>query len=366
MIYDVIVIGAGPAGCIAAYELARAGKKVVLLEKEKLPRYKACGGGLAKAGIDQLDFDCSSAIDCWVSRVRYTFKCEQPVEVDLGKPIVGMVMRDKFDDLLAKKAAAEGAELIEEVNVNQIASDGKIVRAGNGRHSWEARFLIGADGALGVTARLSGMKKARQLAVALEVEVPYRSERDRRLAEFGFGLIDGGYAWAFPKRDYLSIGIGTFYRGQKMMKEQLAKWCDHLGYDNISHPIHGHPLPFFEGETQLVKDNIILTGDAAYLMDPLSGEGIQHALSSGRLAAQAIIREDLSFYEKEVGKKITSQLKISCRLARVFYTFPKFSYEQAVRNPKVTELFCKLMAGEITYQDIWEKAKKKLFRFYPS
>jgi geranylgeranyl reductase family protein len=366
MIYDAIIVGAGPAGCMAAYELAKAGKIVLLLEKEKLPRYKACGGGIPKIGLEQLDFDYGSAVDNWVDKVRYSYECKQPIEIKLAKPIVAMVMRDKFDYLLAQRAVAAGADLLERVNVTEIISSGKIVRAGNGKHSWEARYLIGADGALSSVAKKSGLRKPGHLAVALEVELPYRIKWNKALAEFGFGIIDGGYAWAFPKNEFLSVGIGAPYNKQKLMHERLTKWLDYLGYDYIDERIHGHPLPFFEKEIKLVDKNILLAGDAAHLMDPLSGEGIQHALVSGKLAARAIIKNDLKLYQKEVKQKISNNLKISARLAKFFYTFPKFSYEQAVKNPRSTELFAKLLAGEISYQEIWEKAKKRMFRVFPS
>ncbi len=366
MIYDVIVVGAGPAGCAAAYELAKAGKKVVLLEKEKLPRYQACGGGVTKVGLDQLDFDYLPSVDNWVDRVRYSYECKQPTEIKLAKPVVAMVMRSKFDQLLAQRATAAGADLLEKVNVNEVKTSGKIVKASGGKHSWEARYLIGADGALSLVAKKSGLRRTGPLAVALEVELPYRVRWDKALAEFGFGLIDGGYAWAFPKQEFLSVGIGAPYKKQKMMRERLTKWLDHLGYDYIDEPIHGHPLPFFEKEIKLVNKNILLAGDAAHLMDPLSGEGIQHALASGRLAAQAIIKNDLRLYENGIKQKITDSLKISSRLAKFFYAFPKFSYEHAVKNPKATELFASLLTGEITYRDIWEKARKRMFRAFPS
>ncbi len=358
MIYDVIVIGAGPAGCIAAYELAKAHLKVVLLEKEKLPRYKACGGGLPKSALELLPFDISSVIENEITKVRYSYNLKSETESRVDKPIVFMVMRDKFDYFLAEQAVKAGCELIDKTNITDISETYDRVTVSDGKHKWEGKYLIGADGALSKVSKFKN--QTRNLGIGLEVELPSENLELFRRAEFGFGLIKKGYAWSFPKKNHLSLGIGTFHSKEKLIREKLFMWLEYLGYSYIKEKISAHPLPFFEKEMELVYGRTILTGDAASLMDPLSGEGMRFALKSGRLASQAIIKNNLKLYQAWVKDEIYRDLQISCKLAKFFYAFPKFSYDKAIRNPRVTKLFSKLMAGELSYKDIWEKAKNKI------
>ncbi|MGB7417183.1 MAG: FAD-dependent oxidoreductase, partial [Thermosynechococcaceae cyanobacterium] len=110
--YDCLIVGAGPAGGTAAYHLAKKGRSVLVLEKESLPRYKPCGGGVSPIVAQWFDFDFSPAISLRVNTIRYTWNMGDPVEAELQTPEpIWMVRRDIFDHFLIQKAQEQGAEL---------------------------------------------------------------------------------------------------------------------------------------------------------------------------------------------------------------------------------------------------------------
>jgi len=111
--YDVIVVGGGPAGSSAARFCAQAGLKTLLIEKERLPRYKVCGGCLSVKASRLLDFDLSPVIENTITGAKFTYCLKDPFFLESSEPIGFMVMRDRFDQLLGEKALAKGAEMLE-------------------------------------------------------------------------------------------------------------------------------------------------------------------------------------------------------------------------------------------------------------
>ncbi len=118
--YDVAVVGAGPAGATAARELARAGHTVLLLERQRIPRYKTCAGGVTVRAAKLLDFDISSVVERVVHGGRISYKLQRPIERRYPEPVCYMVMRDRFDGFLARKAGEAGAHLAEGVRVASV------------------------------------------------------------------------------------------------------------------------------------------------------------------------------------------------------------------------------------------------------
>ncbi len=353
MDYDVIVVGAGPAGASAAYWLGEAGKRVLLLEKERLPRYKPCGGGVPKTVFDRFPFDFSPVVEREIGRVRFRFRDGREVAAELpGRP-VAMVMRDRFDYHILQHAHADVRDGALVVALEQDEAGVEVTtRSGE---TFRGRYLIGADGANSRVARLVGLRRTRLLGATIEVEVP---AGDGLLTEFGdtvlfvLGTPRYGYLWVFPKADHLSVGIGVFGAGAKghVMRETLQREMTRLGIEVDGAPQRGHPLPVHLHNEPLRRGQVLLTGDAAGLVDPLLGEGIRHAVNSGRLAADSVLTDNLSTYTRQVRRRIGNDLLWGGRWARLFYGHPWGSFELGVRNPRFLNQFLRLFAGRTTYR----------------
>jgi flavin-dependent dehydrogenase len=191
------------------------------------------------------------------------------------------------------------------------------------------------------------------MGAALEVEVPADDalvEEYQQTVLFLLGVPPLGYLWIFPKAEHLSVGIGTFLGKNSAMREILRREMARLGVDVEGHPEHGHPLPIYLRRERLHQGRVLLAGDAGGLVDPLLGEGIRHAIDSGRMAAEAVLREDPAGYTARVQRTLGTNLRWGLRLARVFYYHPEASFELGVRNPRFLTLFLRLFAGQTTYR----------------
>ncbi|MBS3917612.1 MAG: NAD(P)/FAD-dependent oxidoreductase, partial [Deltaproteobacteria bacterium] len=223
--YDVIVVGAGPGGSTAARFCARSGLKTLLVEKEKFPRYKPCGGCLSLKTVHLLDFDLTPVIenDIWGAKFSYCLK--EPFFIELKEPIAFMVMRDRFDQFLKEKALEEGAEILEGEKVVKVQEKGKGIEVElAGGEKFHSHYLIGADGAESIVARSISLSSHGNdgNGIAIQSEIPFDSsipfpETEHRFAHLDFGSIPNGYGWVFPKKEWLSIGIGGMFRETKKM-----------------------------------------------------------------------------------------------------------------------------------------------------
>jgi len=351
MTYDAIVVGAGPAGATAAYWLGAAGCQVIVLEKQELPRYKPCGGGVPQAVFDRFPFGFSPVVERWIRRVRFRFRDGREVMSSLPDRSVAMVMRDRFDlriiDHVQGKVRDQAPVVALEQNTSSVAvttATGEKVRG---------RYLIAADGANSRISRLVGLRLERQMGAAIEAEVPVKDGLLREYKDtalFVFGTPCNGYLWIFPKTEHLSVGIGAFQRGASNMKNVLEYEMGRLGIRIDGVRLRGHPLPIHLKREPLHRGRVLLTGDAAGLMDPLLGEGIRHAVLSGKLAAESVLSDDPEGYSKRVDQEIGRDLLWGRRWAQLFYHHPRGSFELAVRNPRFVRDFLRLFAGEISYR----------------
>ncbi len=373
--FDCIIVGAGPAGGAAAYHLAKKGRSVLVLEKESLPRYKPCGGGVSPVVAQWFDFDFSPVISLKVNTIRYTWNMEDPVEAELKTPEpIWMVRRDIFDHFLMQQAQTQGAELRDCTEVTGIEFKGSHWQVNTANGPVEGKYLIAADGAKGPMAKWLGFKERKRLiGGALEAEAMTQIENGH-MAHFEFGMVKNGYIWNFPKADGYSIGIGAFRgREPQNLREIVTEYSKTFGVDFKSIKQVGHPLCLWDGDQTLHTQNALLAGEAACVVDPFTAEGIRPSIFSGLKASEAIDHalsgdiDALGNYTKAIAEEWGSDMVWAQRLAGVFYRLPGVGYRLGIKRPVATQKFGQILCGNLRYQDIAGNAIKKLSSsFIPS
>ncbi len=380
--YDVIVVGAGPGGSTASRLCAKAGLKTLVIEKERFPRYKPCGGCLSIKTVRLLGFDLSPVVENAIYGAKFTYCSKDPFIIESTDPIAFLVMRDRFDQFLLDKALESGAALLdgEKVTGAQEKNAGVEVELGKTRRL-ECRYLIAADGPDSIIAKSLPLPPERNHGngIALESEIPFDSSihfprRELHFVNLDFGRIPNGYGWVFPKKEWLSVGIGGMFRETKKMnpRQYLKSFLKGLGYipDGKTAKVKGHPLPSFYDERQKVAHGrILLVGDAAHLMDPLQGEGIYYAIRSGMLAGEAIEewkREGIApcdFYQRAVHYDICGNLKSALTLSRFVFRFTKLAYRTLKRYPELADFYLQTLGGRETYQGFVRSVKTRIKDF---
>jgi geranylgeranyl reductase family protein len=300
--FDVAVVGAGPAGSTTAYRLARAGARVLLIDRTRFPRDKPCGGGLTFRAVKELPFPVDPVVEDVVSRVECRLRYGRAF-VRGSRDLCLMTQRRRLDHFLAERAAEAGADFRDGVRA-EVESDTRLRVNGE---PVEVQALVGADGANGATARILGLGDDIVHGVALEGNVAHdHVDKDRYAGRMvlEFGVVPGGYGWVFPKGDHVNVGVGGWASIGPHARDQLRVLCERHGIDpDRVTDTRGHRLPMRRPGARLASGRALLVGDAAGFVDPVSGDGIYEALVSSRLAAEAIRAlleghtEDLSAYE---------------------------------------------------------------------
>ncbi len=242
-----------------------------------------------------------------------------------------MTMREHFDFLLASAARDAGAVLRDACAVRDVTLRADGVELSTTQGTVLAQFVIGADGATSVIARKGGWPRAVRVMPALECEVFVDNEDFRRFdgcARFDFDVVQSGYAWVFPKRDHLSIGVGVVRSscGGLRLREAFARYVTQLGLRRIERmDQHGFLVPLGPRSRALVKERIVLVGDAAGLADPVTGEGITFAVQSGELAARSLVDGNLDkdlvrrLFGEGLEQAILPELRVGRLLSKVLY-----------------------------------------------
>jgi flavin-dependent dehydrogenase len=408
--YDILIVGAGPAGCAAAYDLARAGRRVLLLDRRTFPRPKACACGLTRKTLAALRY----SVEPITERICHEIVLQNTTEVRVRtrKPIAVMAVRERFDAFCLRQTLAAGAELrkIEGILALRESADGieLDITTTDGPETLRAAVLIGADGSNGQTRRLAEATSKSTGApsmtassswvgsdptwytrgFALEACVPYADlpamlpgGGNAHDLVFDFAPLPGGYGWLFPKGDHINIGVGAF--APESNEVQLKQVTRALLTDYAARKLGVRELPHITGQhlgmgghTYVPRGRVLLTGDAAGLCDPLTGEGIHSAIVSGQAAAAAILQvmPPLKSALKGTGfspsvssrgkqgalspegslaaayaqhlRPLLQTLAFSHRAARAFYATPERGF-RAMRTPLLRSLILKTYADGV-------------------
>jgi len=377
--YDVIVVGGGPAGSSAGRFCARAGLRTLLIEKERFPRYKVCGGCLSVKASRLLDFDLRPVIENTVTGAKIKYPLEDPLLLESSEPIGFMVMRDRFDHLLVEKAMENGMEVLEGEKVVRVRETDSALEVDLGKgQRLRCEYLVGADGSGSVVSKAFSQLRLKDngTGIGLESEVSLHAvtdfpQEDRHIVNLHFGRIPNGYGWVFPKKEGLSIGIGGIFgsKGKSNPRDHFDAFLKDLNFINGNNMgrVLGHPLPcFYDEKGKFSCGNVLLVGDAAHLMDPLTGEGIYYAVRSGTLAAEAIVQskekggEASAPYQDSVRQLLIEDLKWARHLSRIIYGFPALSYRTLVQHPELGTLCLRVLAGETNYASFVIKVKERM------
>jgi geranylgeranyl reductase family protein len=340
--FDAIVVGAGPAGSTAAYRLATAGARVLLLDKARFPRDKPCGGGLTARALRELPFPVDPVVEDAATRFTLRARFRGGFERTSAEPLVVLTQRRRLDAFLVERAVAAGAELRDGVAVRDVRELSERTDA-----------LIGADGANGVTAKALGLAREVERGLALEGNVPGEQTRFRGRLVLEFGVVPGGYGWVFPKGDHVNVGVGGRLSEGPRLREVLGRLCDAHGIslDRVD-SLRGHHLPMRRPAARLARGRAALIGDAAGLVDPFSGDGIFEALLSARLVSEAVLdllggrADSLEPYHDALTTRLARLASFSWGLKGAVDRFPRLSLA-AVRLPPAWPVIEAIVRGDL-------------------
>ena len=351
--FDVLVVGAGPAGSAAATHLARGGAQVLLADRARFPRDKPCGGGITGRALRHAPCDISPVVERIVHTFELRLHGHHSFRRTSTEPLILMTQRRRLDAHLAEHAAAAGATFRDGVRVEQLEIGSAGVAAMVGGEPVSAGFVVGADGANGVVAKAAGLEAGLVRGVALEGNVAWRLlDRDRyaSTAVIEVGAPSGGYGWLFPKAEHANLGVGGWAEEGPHLRQHLTRLLQSYSVDPAAiTDVRGHRLPMRRiGASTPASERVVLVGDAAGLVDPLSGDGMYEAFVSARLAADAMLAGDTAGYADALAEVLDPHAGASWAAKRALDRYPAVCF-WAARSPGVFGVVGGLLRGEVRH-----------------
>jgi geranylgeranyl reductase family protein len=392
MKYDVTIVGAGPAGSTTAKFLSEKGFKTLLIDKEKFPRDKPCGGGLPLRVLQRFPYVVNDKIieSYSSSGTIFSPSLQHKIEIYKNTPIIAMTLRKKFDFELVKFATDAGTVFQDGTSVSavKISNDTAQVTLDH-ENVIDSELIVGADGVNSAIARTQGLRSRgteKGICILQEFEVDEKImddyfKKSRHVYVHSRFKTAQGYGWVFPKKQHLNIGFGII-RADKTQQQKLnllkcyqeyialLKEEDLIPRHLKEEPVKGgalltHPLEKTYG------DRLLLVGDAAGFINPLSGEGIYYAMVSGQIAAEVIAealekkqtsQEFLSQYQtrwqKDFGKDIDLISKV---VKRGSMEYAETVFKIACKDPVLTDLMMGVITGQLSVQQYKWKIVRRFF-----
>ena len=344
--YDVLVVGAGPAGSMAAMKAAEGGAETLIVEKQKLPRFKLCGGNIANWVVVKLGIP-EEVLDRKYTSITF---CTPPKYEKQNFPVPGAywgVYRDRFDYHLTEMAVKAGAEVRDGIHIRDVIKEGGAIRGvvtGDGEQI-HADVVIACDGVYSLIARKSGLwdkwftergeSWKDNVAFCMGVEMKLDNDIIDERFEDSYVIFTGkeiaplGYGWIFPKDGMVSVGVGS---AAGMMDKKPDEYLRYF----MKHPAaaqfleggevvleRGAYIPYRRAFTPSYMAGLLVAGDAAGMVSPITGEGVFFAvragIDAGVTAAEAVQSKDfsasfLSRYEERWMKTIGTNLEFQSQV----------------------------------------------------
>ena len=398
--FDLIIIGAGPAGCTTALCLADSGLRVAVLDKAVLPSDKVCGDALSGTVMKILQrlpgnyfkefLELEPKLPCWGiqffapngNKLDIPFVFERRIET----PPPGYICKRKiFDGFLQNKVRElTNIKLMSGFSVKQIIRENGCFHVKGENEVLKSRFIIGADGTPSMVGRTLGGQSINHKQYCLGARAYFKDIKDLHPEQFielhFLKELLPAYLWIFPMAEGIAnVGLGMLYGKRKTQTKSLPAIFQQIIHSEptlsrrfaeakMTGKIEVHGLPLGPSKKSISGEGFLLTGDAAGLVDPFSGEGIGNAMESGMIAAEiikeAFVANDytakfLSQYDERVRKKMGRELTTSSKIQRLCYHPFLFNLVvgKANRNKELREVLTKMY----TSQDIRDQLKKPSF-----
>ncbi len=369
------MIGAGPAGASAARVAASAGRRVILLERSRLPRYKTCGGGLIERSLRAVPPEVRVPVRARAAAVTFSWHGRQGRTRKVPEPIISLVQRDEFDAALVDAAVAEGAVVCEGTVVTRLAEEQGVVRVSTREHGHiRARCVVGGDGSAGRCAGYVGVRYD-QVDLGLELELPIPPDQrdawaDRILIDWG--RTPGSYGWVFPKGDQLSVGVIAATGNPEQTRGYLRDFLSRLQLSQAEPVVSsGHLTRCRTDDSPLYRGRVMVAGDAAGLLDPWSREGISFALRSGAVAGHAAARASeatsgdevagiLAGYAETVSSTLGPEMQAGQAFMRAFKRHPGVFHVAFILLPPAWKLFVSVISGRVSVASVTRRRLVRL------
>jgi geranylgeranyl reductase family protein len=361
--WDVIVVGAGPAGTTAARHCALKGLDTLVIEKEVFPRDKPCGGAVSEWALSVLGLDLPPQIveqECSGARIffrNHSAQASKPFRIGI------LVSRATFDAFLLQKARDSGATVLPATRANDFQTQADDVEVLTDDGPFSAQCLIIAEGAMGRMAqKIRGPygKQGTALTMVTEVESS-QDEIEKRTGgriQIHFDVAYRGYGWIFPHRGYYSVGFGGIRGGVTKPADLLRNFLVRQGFYG-KQKLRGCFLPVGGVPRPVARDRVVLVGDAAGFVDAFTGEGIGYAILSGKLAAETIHDTlsqrhvpgiDLSLFQDRCHRHFGARLRYANYTSRILHGLPDIFLRAFSTYPEVPDRLLELATWRASYR----------------